>query len=866
MTEQSTFQIYLKGENKTENVLDYKRIGNKYEVTFIGGKVFTYNASNVQIIESALSEKKSRDCFDYLKRLAEEIGLKAEVEEGKVINILSHNYSKINFVNPDSVLGAFLTSKLPEQKTPSSSTMISDTVYPFGFNVSQKSAVDKALANPLSIIKGPPGTGKTQTILNIIANVVMRGESVAVISSNNSATKNVFEKLQKNNVEFIAAYLGNTTNKIEFINSQKPLPDMASWKLAEEEVAKLKQTLIQKNVILQEKLIQQQELAALKLELSAVETEKKHFLRYIDVLDQGEFPIAIKKLKSSREALQMWLLCESDEFVFRNNVADFFKRFLEYLKLMNRREIFIRKLIREHSLEYLITAFQQRFYEIKFSELTESVSGITHQLESFDFQAKMKEYSEISLQIFRSRLAEKYESQEREVYEIDDLRKNSKTFIRDYPVILSTSYSLRSSLSNSVIYDYVIIDESSQVDLCTGALALSCAKKAVVVGDLKQLPHVVDLNTSKTTDAIWLGFGLSEVYRYKNQSLLSSLIKMFPDAPSTLLREHYRCHPKIIDFCNKKFYGGELVVLTEPRTDRDPLIVYKTVEGNHERNKMNQRQIDVIKEEIIPQQSLCVTDGSLGIVTPYRSQTNALQKAFAGMKVKADTVDKFQGQENSVLILSTVDNEVTEFSDNANRLNVAISRAIDQLIVVVSDADTISDTNIGDLVRYIQYNNFSIVESKIYSVFDYLYRSYTAQRCEFLAKHKRVSAYDSENLMYAKITEVLGQIEHHSFEVAIHIPLRMIICDTGLLTPVELKYAMNVMTHVDFLIFDTVSKLPKLIVEVDGVAFHREGTKQAERDVMKDEILRKFDLSILRLKTNESGEGKRLLEALDKKN
>ena len=51
---------------------------------------------------------------------------------------------------------------------------------------------------------------------------------------------------------------------------------------------------------------------------------------------------------------------------------------------------------------------------------------------------------------------------------------------------------------------------------------------------------------------------------------------------------------------------------------------------------------------------------------------------------KADTVDKFQGRENEVIILSTVDNEISNFTDNSNRLNVAISGAIDQLIVVVN--------------------------------------------------------------------------------------------------------------------------------------------------------------------------------------
>ena len=347
----------------------------------------------------------------------------------------------------------------------------------------------------------------------------------------------------------------------------------------------------------------------------------------------------------------------------------------------------------------------------------------------------------------------------------------------------------------------------------------------------------MDTKASNATDAIFAKYDLPEVYCYKKHSLLSAMITMFPDAPSTLLREHYRCHPKIIEFCNKKFYDNKLIILTEPKNEREPLILYKTIEGNHERNRVNQRQIDVIKDEIIPQQKLSTIDGSLGIVTPYRNQTNALQKAFAGMKVKADTVDKFQGQENTVVILSTVDNDITEFADNANRLNVAVSRAVEQLIVVVNDDDSLKDTNIGDLVRYIKYNNFTVIDSNVYSVFDYLYRSYAERRRKFLSKHKRVSEYDSENLMYALITNVLKDKVLNRFEVAVHVPLKMIIRDTSLLTPVEEKYAMNILTHVDFLIFDAIDKSPRLIVEVDGAKFHAEGTRQSERDAMKNEIL-----------------------------
>ena len=51
--------------------------------------------------------------------------------------------------------------------------------------------------------------------------------------------------------------------------------------------------------------------------------------------------------------------------------------------------------------------------------------------------------------------------------------------------------SSRSSLNKEVVYDYLIMDEASQVDVATGALALSCAKNVIIVGDTKQLPNVV---------------------------------------------------------------------------------------------------------------------------------------------------------------------------------------------------------------------------------------------------------------------------------------------------------------------------------------------------------------------------------------
>ena len=74
---------------------------------------------------------------------------------------------------------------------------------------------------------------------------------------------------------------------------------------------------------------------------------------------------------------------------------------------------------------------------------------------------------------------------------------------------------------------------------------------------------------------------------------------------------------------------------------------------------------------------------------------------------------------------------------------------------------------------------------------------------------------------------------------------------------------MNPLTHVDFLIYNKMNKLPVLVIEVDGYAFHKEGSKQAERDELKNHILGVIGIPLLRLKTNESNERRKIVTKLD---
>lgn len=801
---------------------------------------------DIRIISSALNDPKSRNCFQYLKNIATAIGL---IVEGR--NILATHYDEIDFIREDSVLASFLNrEKRIGKENAGDGNTAKANVYPFGFNLSQRQAIDNALISDISIIEGPPGTGKTQTILNITANAVMRGESVAIVSGNNAAIANVFEKLNRYGVGFIVAQLGNCKNKSDFIAGQSTyLPDMSSWEspIQQEQLSSLLSEF-------DEKLKLKNELAKLIAEKETVEKERIHYTDYYNTL-HIESPMPIFSAKTTAKQI-LAFASEYEYLLSKNKNIGFFKKLsmrLEYgLKKLN----FIGK-----PIESVIAYCHKLYYDRRIMELSKRCSALESALKEFEFDRRMKEYSDISMEVFRLSLAKKFKSHRRQIYTKYDLRTKAEQFLMDYPVILSTAYSLRSSLSSQCFFDYVIVDEASQVDLVTGALALSCARKAVIVGDLKQLPNVVNQEQKQITDRIFETFNLSDIYRYSNHSLLSSMIRLFPEAPHVLLKEHYRCHPEIIGFCNQRFYNNELVILTALKTDRQPMIAYKTAAGNMARGHVNERQIEVIKNEVFSQQNLNANNGSVGIVTPYRNQADRLQQEFSGTTVKADTVDKFQGQERNVMIFSTVDNQIGEFASDPNRLNVAVSRAIDQFIVVTDGNENDKVSPIHELLGYIQYHNHDIVNSDIHSVFDYLYAVNAEAREKILRKYRRESEFDSENLMLALIRKILKDDRFSKFGVVVHVPLRSLLCDLKRLNPRELSFATNHLTHVDFLIFSRLTHQPVLVIEVDGFAYHN-SQKQKERDLVKDSILNKFDIPILRLNTVGSCERERITDQL----
>jgi superfamily I DNA and/or RNA helicase len=195
--------------------------------------------------------------------------------------------------------------------------------------------------------------------------------------------------------------------------------------------------------------------------------------------------------------------------------------------------------------------------------LSRFIEQVEDQLRRADFEQLSRQHQQLSVQFLHAELAARYRESRRTVYWADSYRrgKTFSDFIQDHPALLSTCHSLRDSIADGYLLDYLIIDEASQVNLPLAGLAMSCARYVVVVGDQRQLPPIpVD-----AADGLMPPAPAYDCQR----NLLASLSELHgARLPRTLLREHYRCDPVIIGYCNKKFYEGELIPYTTCGAER----------------------------------------------------------------------------------------------------------------------------------------------------------------------------------------------------------------------------------------------------------------------------------------------------------
>lgn len=794
--------------------------------------------------EVNLKNNQYRKIFAYFQALA---GYASDVaEENSPLSFLSQSYLRLDKEVPESVLLDYLqgsTSLIPHKKR---------LILPFDYNQSQSRAITAALQDRISVIEGPPGTGKTQTILNLIANILYSGKNCAVISNNNTAVENVYEKLEEEHLAFLAASLGNRTNVTKFFESSQQ--DLLTAFLRKQPTLLSESELKRMDVLSQTiKRIQDIEVETAMLESQLIELQ--HEKRYYEqVTDKSP---SINSGLSSSGYMSLILRLQEPRKIW------FFERWLMAYRLRLKKW--------NSDISTLILSLELQYYWSRSQELILQIEKNKAYLRQQNKDRVTKELQELYRKSLEQHIYEHYSKQTANSFTVANYRLNYQSFLQRYPVVLSTSQSLLNNAPSGFRFDYLIIDEASQGDLLSSTLAMSCASRLVVVGDSRQLQQIDEEMLFEQSELLANQYEVPEAYRYSSNSILKSVKEAVRSVPTTLLKEHYRCAPDIINFCNQMFYDGELVAMTH--NEGKHLQIIKTVEGNHARSNpsgnglYNQREIDEIANLLNESQS-----NSVGIISPFRYQSDLLTQQFASETVEADTIHKFQGRQKKEVILSFVVNSLDQdpnkeksrlynFITNEKLLNVAISRGQKKVTAIVADKVYHSKNNIiSDFIHYAEYlyGSDATRESKITSVFDLLYSEYSDA---LMAKYAdRPDEHKSELQMCELINKLLQDYSYIGF--AMHTRLSSLVQVPETFTEEERKYILHPWAHVDFLFYNKVSKTKLFVLEVDGIKYHEQDKKQAEHDRIKNRVLAANQIPVYRFKTNQSNELQRLKDIL----
>lgn len=271
--------------------------------------------------------------------------------------------------------------------------------------------------------------------------------------------------------------------------------------------------------------------------------------------------------------------------------------------------------------------------------------------------------------------------------------------------------------------DLLIVDEAGQVSPEIGLPTFALAKKAIVVGDVKQIPPVHSVPET-TNEDYWKRNikGITNDSQFNLLSCCKSSIMAIAEERCPIeristqdirknglfLNEHRRCVDEIIDYSNLLIYGGEL---TPKRGAADTACVVKSLppmglldnespSKTKDGSRFNEGEIKAIKNWIkenecaiteaysTPEKPKKVTE-LINIITPFKAQSSLIHQDEYLSKFPAGTVHTFQGAESPIVIFSMVygknDNPVF-IKNNHELMNVAVSRAKDHFILVGSKA------------------------------------------------------------------------------------------------------------------------------------------------------------------------------------
>lgn len=277
----------------------------------------------------------------------------------------------------------------------------------------------------------------------------------------------------------------------------------------------------------------------------------------------------------------------------------------------------------------------------------------------------------------------------------EDLALAAVEKMRSAAAILTTCSSASLDLVRAGHFDVAIFEESSQIRMQDAFAALTQGEKMIIIGDDKQLAPVSQLN--KPINSL-LNIAMETLQRH---NLTPTLLRD--------LRTQFRMRKEICDLINHTFYNGKLesspTILSRPPLYTTPpqiepaqlnrildpsvaigLIDVEGVEEYRGMSTYNQANLNVDQRLLRAFQSAGLSVNQIGVITPYKEQQRLLAKTI-GRTECIGTVDSFQGQERDLIILDLVranPNREVGFTLQPNRLNVALSRAREKLIILTN--------------------------------------------------------------------------------------------------------------------------------------------------------------------------------------
>jgi hypothetical protein len=245
------------------------------------------------------------------------------------------------------------------------------------------------------------------------------------------------------------------------------------------------------------------------------------------------------------------------------------------------------------------------------------------------------------------------------------------------------------------LFDLVILDEAAHIDQIRAAPVLARARRALVVGDPRQLrfvSFVADVDVAVTLERHGLGAAADRL----DVRRTSAFDVAAGSGAVTWLGEHYRSAPHLIEFSARRFYRERLSLVTRhPRNERADLIDVVRVAGAVS-DGVNRAEVAAVVDLVRSLAGKGLTD--IGVVTPFRGQADALEaallKAFPVEEIerlglRSGTVHGFQGSEADIVVVSLglVDGDGParhRFVADPNLFNVMVTRARRQMVVVTS--------------------------------------------------------------------------------------------------------------------------------------------------------------------------------------